>query len=737
MRTDDYYLTVSERGWHDIPDTSSVISFRRGSLSDQSYAKKLYLSRSAKIKRWCSLRVTRTKGDDESSPVSRRRTARISRYREHNRPMPTILVTSDEGAGLGDDYADKRSDDLHGVEEMNIVNGIPWVDWLEEYKVLKAAEIARRRSCGSISTATEYNGNTGPCVSADNDAKPVTNTDQQPPVDHRLSSWWNTVKANVEHYAFPKRFHLPEWRRHSSQEASNYTGPTHKPHSEDHASSTENRHETSGKPNMSSRPSFRRCMTSVDENDLKAAPMGDAASIPEHSATSSSETTRASPAPSVVMKPSPKRSSTRIGYQFHNPVDLRISLFARLGRIFGTTNNDNDERSSNMRVQSTIRSRLQYAKEACDAEMRYIIDGLNEYVERGLQYVEDMDEMLERGVHNISSGEESQSDGEDDESVYGTEQQGEQARNISDDASERLRVPETAYESRLYRAAASDSRKRGLITDLDDIEEQEEADEVGHHSQVNTPVPEEMGHTASVEPSTSTSTPSHVNNMLTLISEDSYLPTPFILTLQDLISLAQSVMDTPLDVFLEHSNACAELVSRIQSIGSEWDRHPEWPCREWYVRLLLGVAALNRVLDWWEAERGFWASSWGGQSSAPLSDTDGGGTTDLESVSGVSRADDGEYGDGTRPGRQRLFTAGSEGRDDLQTTSSQLADQATAANDETISVCTQDKEQQQFESASQLQQAAEESQNMTTIMELSLGTTAIQYVSPVWLKLVG
>jgi hypothetical protein len=37
----------------------------------------------------------------------------------------------------------------------------------------------------------------------------------------------------------------------------------------------------------------------------------------------------------------------------------------------------------------------------------------------------------------------------------------------------------------------------------------------------------------------------------------------------------------------------------------------------------------------------------------------------------------------------------------------------------------------------QLQKEAERSQNSTIIVELSLGTTAIQYVSPVWLDVVG
>lgn len=37
----------------------------------------------------------------------------------------------------------------------------------------------------------------------------------------------------------------------------------------------------------------------------------------------------------------------------------------------------------------------------------------------------------------------------------------------------------------------------------------------------------------------------------------------------------------------------------------------------------------------------------------------------------------------------------------------------------------------------QLQEEAERSQNSTFIIELSLGTTVVQYVSPVWFEVVG
>ncbi|KAI9279143.1 hypothetical protein BY458DRAFT_532256 [Sporodiniella umbellata] len=86
------------------------------------------------------------------------------------------------------------------------------------------------------------------------------------------------------------------------------------------------------------------------------------------------------------------------------------------------------------------------------------------------------------------------------------------------------------------------------------------------------------------------------------LDEDIDSPTPFILTLQKLIEYAQYALDTDLEVLLDSQDLCANLVSKIQAVGSQWG--PDWPCREWYVRLLLSVAALNRTIEWWQAENG-------------------------------------------------------------------------------------------------------------------------------------
>ena len=181
-------------------------------------------------------------------------------------------------------------------------------------------------------------------------------------------------------------------------------------------------------------------------------------------------------------------------------------------------------------------------------------------------------------------------------------------------------------------------RARSLTGRLQNIEEQEEATfddanswngtEKRRRPRTEAFWTEENGKQESASP------------MVTMVLEDSYLPTPFIVTLQELIGLAQKVLDTDLDQLLENPGACAESVYNIQALGIQWERNPEWPCREWFIRLLLGVAALNRVVEWWEVEHSFWSAE-GTTAVGTASDTD---ATDRDSIiSEASKPDEGDY----------------------------------------------------------------------------------------------
>lgn len=438
-----------------------------------------------------------------------------------------------------------------------IVNHIPWVDWLEEYKVIKAQEVRRRSS-------------------AQQETLPAPENHHESLVNRLLSNWWQTVKTGAEHYSKPKH-------RKSLSLAMPFCPDPERDHS---LGLQDVKHPL--------------------ENDGFKAPRSPPSSLQPHHDLSP-------PGKNPVTE---ERLAKRVGYRFFNSGN-RMGTYGHLSHMLSSPHHGH-ETDLTSQVQQSIKARLQFAKEACNAELREIMDGLNEYVERGLQYVENMDAILEEG-------------------------------RVETDEEE-----EVVIKSRL-------PHKRSL---------------------------------ASFE---------EFQTNVTLISEDAYLPTPFILTLQDLIALAQHVMDTPLDDILQ--TACAETVGGIQAIGSRWDAHPEWPCREWYVRLLLCIAALNRVVEWWAAERGFWSANTAMGSIHP-SDTE-------DSV--LSRAEETE--DDDEVSQMSLD-------EPVKKTRSPIHEESDISMGEALDNL-------------QLQEEAEKSQNSTIIVELSLGVIAVQYVSPIWLDVVG
>ena len=80
----------------------------------------------------------------------------------------------------------------------------------------------------------------------------------------------------------------------------------------------------------------------------------------------------------------------------------------------------------------------------------------------------------------------------------------------------------------------------------------------------------------------------------------------FLTALQDLIVFAHDILDMSVNALVTRPTETTEIIQKLQQVGSRWDDHDDWPGREWYVDILMAIANLNRVLDWWEAEKGFW-----------------------------------------------------------------------------------------------------------------------------------
>ncbi|KAG6903488.1 hypothetical protein C0995_005511 [Termitomyces sp. Mi166 len=81
---------------------------------------------------------------------------------------------------------------------------------------------------------------------------------------------------------------------------------------------------------------------------------------------------------------------------------------------------------------------------------------------------------------------------------------------------------------------------------------------------------------------------------------------PIMTALYDIIGVATDITEMSVTQLTAQSKVCESLVQRVQSIGKAWDDHPDWHGRNWYVQVLLAVASLSRVVEWWEAEKQFW-----------------------------------------------------------------------------------------------------------------------------------
>ncbi|KAI7878553.1 hypothetical protein K492DRAFT_149339 [Lichtheimia hyalospora FSU 10163] len=206
---------------------------------------------------------------------------------------------------------------------------------------------------------------------------------------------------------------------------------------------------------------------------------------------------------------------------------------------------------------------------------------------------------------------------------------------------------------------------------------------------------------------------------LAMIAEDSYSPTPFILTLQELVGLAQKILNTPLDVFLSEPQKYTSLVYSIQNLGVEWEQHLEWPCSKLYVRLLLGVAAFNRAIEWWEAERRFWSAAW------PNSTT-------------VTEQQDHETIMHTKEDDMDLFNNNST--DSPTVPSSRCSSTAPVDLEEEEEYSEGEEDHLSLESTvnlKQLQEAIDRGQMHTIVMEIGLDADTIQYISPIWHNVTG
>jgi hypothetical protein len=870
-------------------------------ISQQMYANILFLSRAAKLRKWkrhsrsSSLPIIATLEKSlEKSPVkasepskgvepakgaepaedSPRGSNRIpipaglprhiqremrSSNNWQNQPAdvltPTILVSSYENEAYGE--SSRSGEWSTGWKD---VGGITWVDWVEEYRKMKDAELQRRKSFETTST----NLIPGNDTASNNTRSSFTETDldtlmdegddnasshksEENILDKMLIPWWSAMKSNVQ-----QTLHR---RRPSGALAVQPTPLSTSAGQDQFPSMTQRRMSNLVSQDETDQTTMakHRYQLSLDLDDIRnifSAHLSSAAAekvaVPKAQEKSASNSPSLPASPVVAPEPTDpplaaippvqpsglssvslqrmfsytpglapfSYGSSMTGHDssispslssqgYSNNEDLKgqssLTAFFSMGgsglstpEEYGVTGKklDGEDKASpaTIRIRHTIKSRLEYAKKVCDADLRLIIDGLNEYVERGLQYVEDVDEVLEHGVSSPDSEEL-----EEEEPMEPLQREASPSQSEGHSIIPDTIVPPSPTAG-ISPTSPSMGRKRNLQISLQGIDEREEAllalersdDDSGSDQEQLKELSEQLKqelqgnnyqddvpslqNSQSLPSNAGNLTPSdsmpahlsHVNSRLTLISEDSYLPTPFILTLQDLISLAQSVLDMPLDTFLENSGTCAELVSRIQELGAKWDENPKWPCREWYVRLLLGVAALNRVVEWWEAERGFWANSFsltssGTQSANKTTQNEDGNDGGLEidrapdyrrRSSGASSTWSSNYMLPSARGEPIIEEQSETEPDEYEEQRSNATATPLSSGSETIMMHKRHSEQidymdsrsdfnDQKNDSDQLQLDAQRGQNTTIVMELSLSTAEVRYLSPVWQLVVG
>lgn len=200
----------------------------------------------------------------------------------------------------------------------------------------------------------------------------------------------------------------------------------------------------------------------------------------------------------------------------------------------------------------------------------------------------------------------------------------------------------------------------------------------------------------------------------------------FIVLLQEIITVASEILDTPISKLTSMVGGCAEYIQRVQLIGKAWDDNPELQCRGWYVQLLLAVAGLSRVVEWWEAERGFWT----------FDDAD---EEDAEPILFVAKPNAEVSSEVRHTGESfpPLDLGASFPPDsaysplgiDLGVQAGQAGQ--FVANKPVVSEDTTKRD------AEDLRQAVEQVRSQTLLMELSLDGQLFQYLSSAWQELVG
>ncbi|KAK4055098.1 rim15, signal transduction response regulator [Microbotryomycetes sp. JL201] len=438
-------------------------------------------------------------------------------------------------------------------------------------------------------------------------------------------------------------------------------------------------------------------------------------------------------------------------------------------------------------VRQQIRFRLVSAKEVCDKELRKIVHGISAYVEAELHH-----ELATPGLpaapfeegqfgemaiedplapapttFEMDSESEALADVDQEENAGYTDSDGATSRPQSrvkgpllstgtpSSASSGTRRPSvtTTQRARSPRRASLAPRKRHLtsaprnpdfsgysLTDSRQKSRAGSATSSRSNSRSRSPMPPQLRTV-----STGSRSPGH-SSQSAAAGNANLAQSAFIVLLQEIITVATEILDTPVTKLTNQPGTCAEFINRVQQIGKAWEDNPELPCRGWYVQLLLAVAGLSRVIEWWEAEKGFWSfedaddadaepilfvakAATGNEDKAPGSELQRGrGDSQSSYVEPMSLPAPSKW---SPLGIDLGVPAPEQMREDATTIVDQARPERPGAPEGRTS--------QEFadQRAADLRQTVDEIRSSTLLMELSLDGQLFQFLSSAWEELTG
>lgn len=220
---------------------------------------------------------------------------------------------------------------------------------------------------------------------------------------------------------------------------------------------------------------------------------------------------------------------------------------------------------------------------------------------------------------------------------------------------------------------------------------------------------------------------------------------PIMTALYDIIGVATDITDMSITQLTAQPKVCESLVQRVQNIGKAWDEHPDWHGRNWYVQVLLAVASLSRVVEWWEAEKSFWNFDDNDDEQdepltfvmkpaeeAPLPPAPTPSYTPEHELSQLRLTPDDEN-------KLRLTRPGSQGRKSRDEMPKDLSSSSRNEVEENANGSESNKmmESARVLATERLRLQAETAQNQNIVMELSLDGDHFVWVNYAWRVVVG